>query len=88
MNLFVLWTRRCGSVTFDKACGHITNYSSGHEMRTGMIGKERLLYTQNHIEADNRLSWFLGKLDKSYGNDAFYVHLRRNDLGTAQSFTK
>jgi len=52
------------------------------------LGKERLAYPDQHIEADNRLSWFLGRLDQTYGNDAFYVHLRRNDGKTAESFTK
>jgi hypothetical protein len=53
-----------------------------------MIRDERLLYPEDHIEIDNRLSWFLGKLDEKYGDNAFYVHLRRNDLATAQSLAK
>ena len=53
-----------------------------------MIGSERLADPDNHIEADNRLSWFLGKLEKSYGNDAFYVHLQRELTSTAKSFLK
>lgn len=51
-----------------------------------MIGEERLKFPPDHIEADNRLSWFLGRLGKAYGDSAFYVHLKRNDLDTAQSF--
>jgi len=88
MNIFVLNTGRCGSVTFIKACQHITNFTSAHESRINMIGEERLAYPDNHIEADNRLSWFLGRLDKQYGNKAFYVHLTRNKQDTAASFTK
>ena len=53
-----------------------------------MLGEERLDYPVNHIEADNRLSWLLGRLDQKYGNDAFYVHLMRNKKDTARSFTK
>lgn len=79
MNVFVLNTGRCGSLTFSKACQHITNYTAGHETRTGLIGEERLQYSEDHIEVDNRLSWFLGGLDKKYGNDAIYVHLVRSD---------
>jgi hypothetical protein len=79
MNVFVLNAGRCGSTTFAHACGHVANFSSAHESRTGMIGEARLGYPPNHIEVDNRLSWFLGRLDKTYGNDAFYVHLRRAD---------
>lgn len=78
MNVFVLSTGRCGSTTFVKACEHITNFSAAHESRTGLLGAARLDYAGNHIEADNRLSWLLGRLDRTYGNAAFYVHLRRD----------
>lgn len=88
MNIFVLNTGRCGSTTFIKACRHIKNYTCAHESRTAMLGEDRLNYPENHIEADNRLSWLLGRLDKSYGDNAFYVHLKRNREGTAQSFTR
>ncbi len=88
MNVFVLNTGRCGSTTFIEACKHITNFSSAHESRSALLGDERLDYPKNHIEADNRLSWLLGRLDKKYGDDAFYVHLKRNENDTAHSFTK
>ena len=88
MNIFILNTGRCGSSTFIKACKHIKNYSAGHETRLTNTGAERLAYPENHIEADNRLSWFLGRLDKKYGDTAFYVHLRRNSNDTAISFAK
>ncbi len=86
MNIFVLNTGRCGSTTFIKACAHIDNYTSAHESRSGMIGEERMNYPPDHIEADNRLSWFLGRLDDRYGNNAFYVHLHRDRDKTAHSF--
>ncbi len=44
MNVFVLTTGRSGSLTFAEACRHISNYSSGHETRVGLIGAERLAY--------------------------------------------
>ena len=88
MNIFVLNTGRCGSTTFIKACKHISNYSSEHESRSAMVGEERRDYPENHIEADNRLSWLLGRLDKKYGDTALYIHLKRNEVATAQSFTK
>lgn len=86
MNIFVLSTGRAGSTTFTKACSHITNYTSAHESRVGMVGTERLEYPPNHIESDNRLSWLLGRLQERYGNDAFYVHLIRDRDATARSF--
>ncbi|MCW8923470.1 MAG: hypothetical protein OQK69_07555 [Gammaproteobacteria bacterium] len=88
MNIFILNTGRCGSTTFIKACQHITNYSAAHESRATLIGEQRLAYPDNHIEADNRLSWILGRLDKTYGDDAFYVHLSRNRTKTAESFAR
>ncbi len=75
-------------MTFIKACRHISNFTSAHESRSGLRGDARFDYPKNHIEADNRLSWFLGKLDKYYGRDAIYVHLKRNNHDTAKSYVK
>lgn len=88
MNVFILNTGRCGSSTFIQACMHITNYSAAHESLLQKTGPQRLAYPENHIEADNRLSWFLGRLDETYGNNAFYVHLSRNQQDTVESFGK
>ena len=88
MNVFVLCTGRCGSKTFATACKHIDNYTAAHESRTDSIGEERLSYPDQHIEVDNRLSWFLGRLDRTFGEQAFYVHLIRNEHDTAQSYEK
>jgi hypothetical protein len=75
MNVFVVGTGRCGTVTFSRACAHLTNYTSGHETRVRKLAG-RLDYLPNHIETDPRLSWHLGQLTERYP-DAFYVHLRR-----------
>jgi hypothetical protein len=88
MNVFVLCTGRCGSTTFARACSHITNYGAAHESRITANGPSRLNYPDNHIEADNRLSWMLGRLDQKYGRSAFYVHLWRNPADVAQSFLR
>lgn len=88
MNVFVLCTGRCGSTTLAEACMHIENYSSSHESRSSYLGESRFLYPSNHIEVDNRLSWLLGRLDQAYGDNAFYVHLKRDDIKVATSFTK
>lgn len=88
MNVFVLSTGRCGSTTFSRACRHITNYTSAHESRSGLIGAARLEYPRRHIEADNRLSWFLGRLETAYGDSATYIHLVRSELETARSLVK
>jgi hypothetical protein len=88
MNIFVLNSGRCGSTTFIQACGHITNYTAGHETRLHLIGDVRLAYPDNHIEADNRLSWLLGRLEHAYGDRAFYVHLTRERAAVADSFAR
>jgi len=88
MNVFVLTTGRSGSLTFAEACRHISNYSTGHETRVGLVGAARLAYPPGHIEIDNRLAWFTGRLDSAYGDEAYYVHLRRDDEATAASHVK
>ena len=88
MNVFILNSGRCGSTTFIKACQHITNYTAAHESLLSHTGLQRFNYPQNHIEADNRLSWLLGRLDNKYANDALYVHLTRNRNDVATSFSK
>ena len=89
INVLVLNTGRCGSKTFYKACKHITNFSCGYEsLSIGKLGDARFNYPSNHIEIDNRLSWFLGRLDIVYDQDAIYVHLKRNREDVANSFVK
>ncbi|BAN68959.1 hypothetical protein [endosymbiont of unidentified scaly snail isolate Monju] len=88
MNIFVLNSGRCGSTTWIRACEHMHNYTAGHESRAHLVGPARLTYPENHIEADNRLSWLLGRLDATYGKQALYVHLRRDPETTAQSFAR
>lgn len=88
MNIFILNTGRCGSSSFIQACSHINNFTAAHESRIHLIGEQRLTFPDQHIEADNRLSWLLGRLDNTYGNQAFYVHLQRDLQQTAASFAK
>jgi hypothetical protein len=84
----VLCTGRCGSTTFAKAASHITNFTAGHETRTYLTGDARLAYPAHHIEADNRLTWLLGRLDRAYGQEPLYVHLTRDAEEVAASFLK
>lgn len=86
MRAFVLCTGRCGSVTFIEACRQIDNYTAGHESLAREYGTARFGYPDGHIEADNRLSWFLGGLRRAFGPDPLYVHLRRDPEQVAQSF--
>lgn len=93
MRVFVLCTGRCGSTTFIKACEHIENFSAGHEsLKYESLSKrldaQRLNFPDNHIEADNRLSWFLGDLDMRFDDDTYYVHLKREKKKTVNSFNQ
>ena len=88
MNVFVLTAGRSGSLTFVRACEHITNFTAGHETRAGLLGAERMAYPERHIEADNRLTWLLGRLDAAFGDRALYVHLKRDPEAVAASFRR
>ena len=87
-NIFILSAGRCGSMTIIRACEHITNYTSDHE--SGRLQKSHkkynLIYPEYHIESDNRLTWFLGSLQKMYGNEAFYLKLTRNKKNIIDSY--
>ncbi len=85
-NIFVLCTGRCGSTTIVKAMEHATNFTAGHETRRHCVGAERLAYSTAHFEADNRLSWFLGRLDAAFGKAPLYVHLTRDADAVVRSF--
>jgi hypothetical protein len=50
--------------------------------------RNRVKYPENHIEVDNRLAYFLGRLENRYGDDPFYVHLKRNRIETAESLSR
>lgn len=88
-NVFVLCTGRCGSVTFAEACKHLDNYTAGHETNASVIGGLRLDYPDRHIEVDNRLAWYLGRLGASFDDETtLYVHLKRDPEAVAQSHLK
>ena len=65
----------------------MTNFGAGHETRSHKIGCDRLAYPHNHIEVDNRLMYFLGRLEARY-EASLYVHLKRDIEATARSFQK
>ena len=85
-NIFVLSPGRSGSNTFVEACLHLTNYSAAHESLSSKIGDERFAYPINHIEADNRLTWFTGELAKRFKEDVLYINLIRDFDATVDSF--
>jgi len=85
MNIFVLSTGRCGSVTLLHACKHITNYTVAHESKRGVVG--HLGFPNQHIEIDPHLVFNIGTLRKMYP-DAIYVHQKRNKEDCTESLAK
>jgi len=86
-NVFVLGTGRCGTVTFSRAASHLAGYTSGHESLSGRLADGRFHYPDRHVEADNRLSWFLGELGRRFDDDrTLYVHLTRRRDDVVSSF--
>lgn len=88
MNVFVLSTGRTGTLSLEKACGHIHNFTCSHESRCKFVGDERLNFPDQHIEIDNRLSWFLGRLENKFGKNAVYIHMVRDTDAVAKSYSK
>lgn len=89
MNVFVLGTGRCGTTTFIEACRHLTNFTADHESLVRKYGAARFDYPPRHIEADNRLTWFLPQLEEAMvGREVYFVHLLRDREATARSFSK
>ena len=87
MRVFILCTGRSGSTSIIHACQHISNFTAAHESQAKVFGDKRLDYPDQHIEADNRLSWHLGQLDKKYGDEPIYVFMKRDRDKVAKSFT-
>jgi hypothetical protein len=88
VNVFILSAGRSGSETFARACAHMTNYTSAHESRSGLLGEAHFDYPDSHVESDNRLAWLLGRLDQRFGDRAFYVHLTRETARVAESWAR
>jgi len=85
MRCFVLTTGRSGSLTLAKAFRHATNYTAAHE--SGRLNRYSLEYPENHIEVDNRLTWFVGSLAVLYP-EARWVWLRRDPVAAAASYQR
>jgi len=88
VRVFVLSPGRSGSLTFVEACSHIANFTAAHESRVRSVGHPRFAYPNDHIEADNRLTWFLGGLGAQERPDDRYVWLRRDRDAVVTSFLK
>ena len=88
MKVLILGTGRTGSQSFIKACKHIRNFSSAHESKVNGLGDDRFSFPDQHIEADCRLVFHLGEMEKYFGKDTYYVHLKRDKEEIARSYAK
>lgn len=79
MRIFVTGTGRCGSVSFYKACEHLTNYTCGNETRCGMLE-----YPDRHIEINPQLRVCLSQLIDKYPQSLF-VHVIRERKSCIES---
>jgi len=52
------------------------------------LGADRIAYADNHIECDNRLTWFLPRLTKRYGDSSVLVIVERARQKTAASYNR
>ena len=86
MKVIVLCSGRTGSTTLYRACQFIDDFTVGHESRVEHLGAKRFDFPDQHIEIDNRLIWQLGSLEQHIGDQALYVHLKRERLAVKQSF--
>lgn len=86
MRVFALTSGRTGSRTFARAMSHQSVFSVAHDSKVSVLDESRLVFPDWHIEIDTRLAWFLGSLDRIYGDVPVFVHLKRNEDDVIRSF--
>lgn len=87
-NVFILSPGRTGTTSFARILSCIPKFTSGHETRVKFLGDSRIDYPSNHIEADNRLVFFLPKLTKRYAANSLLIILYRPNEEIADSYSK
>jgi len=87
-NVFVLSAGRTATTTFIEASKHLPGITASHESRVADPIQNRLDYPNNHIEADNRLIFFLSLLDEKFATDTAYVYLLRDEKLVARSYSE
>jgi len=76
MRVFVVGTGRCGSVTFARACEHMTNFTTGHE--EVFCKPDKLVWPDQHVAVGPM--WPLVPLLRRAWPDLVLVHLIRTDV--------
>jgi hypothetical protein len=88
MNVFFISPGRTATTSFSEAFSCVPGYTSMHESRVELLGKERVSYPENHLEFDNRLVWFLPQLANKYAKSSILVIVHRDKEKIAQSYNK
>lgn len=88
MNVFFLSPGRTATTSIVKVFSNVGAMTAGHETRVKETYETRLNYPINHIEADNRLTFFMPQLTEKYGNEAVLVIVVRDRKKIAASYSK
>lgn len=88
VNVFLLSPGRTATTTLSIALNEVADYTSSHESRVNELGSERISYPENHIECDNRLTWFLPRLTPKYKDKGILVVIKRDVKSIAKSYNQ
>lgn len=88
MNVFLISPGRTATTTLAEALKNLSGFTSEHESRCSYLGDERINFPENHIECDNRLTWFLPRLTKKYGANSILIKVVRDKTAIAKSYNK
>lgn len=89
MNIFIISPGRTATTHLASVFDGVSGFTSLHESRVEHLDlKERLSFPINHIEADNRLIWFLQFLEDIYAETSCLVIVKRDTKKIVDSYSK
>ena len=88
MRVFFISPGRTATTTLAQAFSSCVSWTSAHESNTKKRYADRCLYAQKHVEADNRLVFFLPRLTELYAASEMLVIVRRDRKKIANSYRK
>lgn len=86
--VFVISTGRTATTAFAAASSFLPGFTAKHESRVSQPFSTRLDFAPNHIEADNRLIFYLAQIEEKFGDDAYYVFLKRDPAAIVKSYAR
>ena len=89
MNIFIISPGRTATTHLARVFEGVSGFTSLHESRVEYLGlEERVSYPRNHIEADNRLIWYLRFLERKYADRSCLVIVKRDRGKIVDSYAK